>query len=98
MFRIEPHIYLSTYSRKVLNQFINENIEIGQIFIHSENEHVLLSKLKSVALSILEKNPKALKYYYNKKQHFCACVLQQKHLEFFLLLKHHLPLTFQLSH
>ena len=67
MFRIEPHIYLSTYSRKILNQFINENIEIGQIFIHSENEHVLLSKLKSVALSILEKNPKALKYYYNNK-------------------------------
>lgn len=66
MFRIEPQIYLSTYSRKIINQFLNENIEIGQIFIHSENEHILLSKLKPVALSVLEKNPTALKYYNNK--------------------------------
>ena len=63
MFRIEPYKQISTYSRQLLNVFLIENNSLLQIFIESENEQILLNRLKKEAFSILKENPKAYNYY-----------------------------------
>ena len=63
MFRPESNKKLSKECRKIVDTFLSENPEIGQIFIYSNNEQELFRSLQKNISSILRKNPPALEYY-----------------------------------
>ena len=63
MFRTEEQLSLTLDTRNLLRKILNENEEIGKILLGAASEQQLLRKFKELALSILNENPPALKYF-----------------------------------
>lgn len=64
MFRPESNKQLSKECRKLIDAFLQENPETGQIFFYSNNEKELFHYLRKATFNIIEENPSALEYYY----------------------------------
>ncbi len=63
MFRSAEQWSLALYSKSIINKILAEDKEIGKIFQEADNEQILLYRIKKFALTILEENPGALRYY-----------------------------------
>ncbi len=63
MFRPEPNKQLNKECRGIINTFLQENTEIGQVFIYSNNEKELFQSLRRITFRIIKENPPALEYY-----------------------------------